>query len=196
MQPRAAVLLYHRVVDTDTDPQLLCVSPRNFDEHLEVISQFFQPVRLGELAHLMREGRDLHRRVVLTFDDGYSDNLHQGKPLLEKHGVPATVFVSSGYIGQRREFWWDELERLLLVPNELPETLTVASNGQVYSWDLGRSEGASHSCKKWNVLQSQTPTRRQAAYLALHRILKPLNERARSQVLRDLAQTVGLSGEG
>jgi peptidoglycan/xylan/chitin deacetylase (PgdA/CDA1 family) len=55
--------------------------------------------------------------VAVTFDDGYRDNLEVAKPLLERHGVPATVFVASGYVEDRREFWWDELARLLRAPD-------------------------------------------------------------------------------
>src|SRR5690606_2172259 len=48
--------------------------------------------------------------VVVTFDDGYSDNLHTALPLLERFAVPATVFVVSGRLGT--EPWWDRLARL------------------------------------------------------------------------------------
>ena len=48
--------------------------------------------------------------MVITFDDGYRDNLLVAKPLLEQHGLPATVFVTTGYVGPGRDFWWDELE--------------------------------------------------------------------------------------
>ena len=51
---------------------------------------------------------------MVTFDDGYADNLWNAKPLLERYDVPAAVFVTTGYAGQDREFWWDELETLLL----------------------------------------------------------------------------------
>ena len=62
---------------------------------------------------------------MITFDDGYADVLHHAKPLLERHSVPATVFVATGAIGQRREFWWDELGGLFLQPGTLPEELEL-----------------------------------------------------------------------
>jgi peptidoglycan/xylan/chitin deacetylase (PgdA/CDA1 family) len=77
--------------------------------------------------------------VVVTFDDGYADNLHHAKPLLERYGIPATVFVTSDYIGQEHEFWGDKLERLLLQPGALPQTLQLQVNGTAYQWSLGEA---------------------------------------------------------
>ena len=59
--------------------------------------------------------------VGVTFDDGYGDNLRNAKPILDRHRVPATVFVTSGYVGARREFWWDELGRVVLHAPRVPE---------------------------------------------------------------------------
>lgn len=108
------VLLYHRVAETARDPQLLCVSPRHFAEHLEVLSQRCHPVSVAEMLRRAREGRSLRGLVALTFDDGYADNLHSAKPLLERYGIPATVFVVVEHVRTGREFWWDELEHLFL----------------------------------------------------------------------------------
>src|SRR5690606_37807585 len=95
-----AVLLYHRVADAPRDPQQLAVAPERFAAHLEVLAATCTPVALGEAAARLRSPRGLPpRAVAVTFDDGYRDNLHTAKPLLERHGVPATVFVASGYVG-------------------------------------------------------------------------------------------------
>ena len=112
---RAVILLYHRVADLPSDPQLMAVTPRHFAEHLEVIRQSCRPLRLHDLGEALPD-----RSVVVTFDDGYADNLHHAKPLLAAHDVPATVFVTSGYVGSDREFWWDDLERILLETPSLP----------------------------------------------------------------------------
>jgi peptidoglycan/xylan/chitin deacetylase (PgdA/CDA1 family) len=79
-------------------------------------------VPLRELVNDL-EGHRLKEAVAITFDDGYSDNCHAAKPLLERLSVSATLFLMTGYIG-RREFWWDELERVVLGAGDLPlETL-------------------------------------------------------------------------
>jgi peptidoglycan/xylan/chitin deacetylase (PgdA/CDA1 family) len=107
-----AILLYHRVAELESDPQQLAVTPARFEEQLRVLRATCTPVALADVPRLLRARKLPKRPVAVTFDDGYRDNLHEAKPLLERHGVPATVFVASGYVGRGTEFWWDELERL------------------------------------------------------------------------------------
>jgi peptidoglycan/xylan/chitin deacetylase (PgdA/CDA1 family) len=108
---RSIVLLYHRVANIQPDRWSLCVSPQHFAEHLEVL-QKFRRVRLDQLKP---GGWSLRpqRTVVITFDDGYADNLHEAAPLLRRFDTAATFFIATGYIGGMREFWWDELERVV-----------------------------------------------------------------------------------
>ena len=136
---RSIILLYHRVAVVPSDPQLLCVTPKHFAEHLDVLQKCMNPMPLRQLVPAVRNRKIPHRRVIVTFDDGYADNMYIAKPLLERYEIPATVFVASGYLGQTREFWWDELERLLLQAGTLPETLRLNLNGRVHEWSLGEA---------------------------------------------------------
>lgn len=200
IRPHAIILLYHRIVDIDSDPQLLCVSPRFFEEHLEIINRDYRPINLQDLGESLRGAHGLRRSVVITFDDGYAENLYQAKPLLERYGVPATFFLTTGYIGQRREFWWDDLERLLLGPSQLPRDLRIMVNGHVYRWDLGDSAtwtgDMAPAHLEWDVTCPEISTPRHEAYRALHGLLKPLDSKERSSVLADLAKTAGVTSEG
>jgi peptidoglycan/xylan/chitin deacetylase (PgdA/CDA1 family) len=110
--PGCAVLMYHRIAEEPWDPWELCVSPRHFAEHLEVLSRPGMALSLGQLAGAVRAGKVPSDSAIITFDDGYVDNLQTAKPLLERYGIPATVFVTSGYVGDRRGYWWDELKEL------------------------------------------------------------------------------------
>jgi peptidoglycan/xylan/chitin deacetylase (PgdA/CDA1 family) len=105
VQPQSLILLYHRVATADVDPWQLCVTPGHFEEHLTVLKKF-RPVRLSQLTDSV-----MPASVAVTFDDGYADNLHSAARLLQKHGIPATFFLTSGYLGRNEEFWWDELEK-------------------------------------------------------------------------------------
>ena len=104
-----AILGYHRLQHDGPDPLRLSVAPSRFAEHLQVIVRVGRPLALRDAVASLRSGRTPRRAIIVTFDDGYSDNLHTALPLLERHGVPATMFVTSGNLGG--EFWWDRLAR-------------------------------------------------------------------------------------
>jgi peptidoglycan/xylan/chitin deacetylase (PgdA/CDA1 family) len=134
LAPGAVILLYHRISQAQTDPWSLCVTPQHFAEHLQVLRDAYLPVGLGQLTQAVGTYQHLPKSVVITFDDGYADNLYQAKPLLEHYDIPATVFVVSGSVGTEREFWWDELQRLILEPDVVPDSLTVSIGGRRFNW--------------------------------------------------------------
>ena len=113
---------YHRIAQVARDPYSTCVAPQHFEQHLAVLRQRACPISLGELVSGLERGKLPRRAVVLTFDDGYAETLSQAKPLLKHYQVPATVFVTTGYLG--REFWWDELDRIVWSPAVLPACTT------------------------------------------------------------------------
>jgi peptidoglycan/xylan/chitin deacetylase (PgdA/CDA1 family) len=106
----AVILMYHRIDTVERDPWRLAVQPKHFAEQLEVISGLFQPISMQQLRESLTARRVPPRSIVVTFDDGYRDNLFAAKPLLEEHAVPATIYVTTGYLDSPRDFWWDELE--------------------------------------------------------------------------------------
>jgi peptidoglycan/xylan/chitin deacetylase (PgdA/CDA1 family) len=102
------ILCYHRVAESVEDPFHLCVSPGNFAAHLEEISRAREPSTIADAFAPSRRPR-----VVVTLDDGYRDNLTNALPIAESAGVPITVFVTSGILGDHHGFWWDRLGTLL-----------------------------------------------------------------------------------
>ncbi len=94
---RSLILCYHRVAEGVDDPFQLCVTPARFAAHLDEIAQHGEPSTLAELS--LRSRRP---RVVVTFDDGYVDNLENAMPIAEAMGIPITVFVTSGVVGSQR----------------------------------------------------------------------------------------------
>lgn len=103
------ILIYHRVTDLKNDPQQLAVSPANFYNQIKYLKSTFPVLRFEDDWSDSREPS-----VVITFDDGYADNVREALPILEELAIPATFFVSTSSIGVNQEFWWDELERLIL----------------------------------------------------------------------------------
>lgn len=201
-EPVGVILLYHRVAQAPTDPHSLCVTPEHFAQHLEILRRHGQPMRLQQLADALRNGEQPRRAVTVTFDDGYADNLYNAKPLLERYNIPATVFLTAGYIGSGREFWWDELDRLLLHPVTLPEALHLKVNGDTYHWKLG--EAAHYTENRYqrhygwscSVSEKNDPGPRQQCYRSLCRMLRTLPEGERQKVLDELLEWAGAEPKG
>jgi peptidoglycan/xylan/chitin deacetylase (PgdA/CDA1 family) len=139
VRPKAIILLYHRIADPEIDPHLLCVSPQHFAEQLAVLAQYYTPLSLQQCVAAVGQDSLPRRTAVITFDDGYADNLYAAKPLLERHGFPATLFITTGQTNSPSEFWWDELEKIFLLPSTLPQYLDMEINGHNHHWDLDGS---------------------------------------------------------
>ena len=133
---RGVVLCYHRVAGPQLDPAALDVPPAVFAAHMDVLRRLACPLALGEFERRRRDGRLPARAVAVTFDDGYADNLHAALPILEAHGIPATVFVTTAGIGAATEFWWDALERACYASAALPARLVLEVGGERVVRDL------------------------------------------------------------
>ncbi len=97
-QGRAFVLMYHRV-SAERDYLGLCTPPAVFDRQMTLLRRRMRVLPLRQLAERLRQPEPLAEDVAaITFDDGYRDNLDVALPILERHGLPATVFVATGFI--------------------------------------------------------------------------------------------------
>jgi peptidoglycan/xylan/chitin deacetylase (PgdA/CDA1 family) len=123
---QGAILLYHRVSESDTDVHGLAVRAEEFRAQVAHLRDCYRPMPLDELVAATREGSIPAGAVALTFDDGYVDNFSAASPILQELGVPATFFVTTDRLGDVHEFWWDTLERILISPpSDLPNELRV-----------------------------------------------------------------------
>ncbi len=178
--------MYHRVADLDVDPWQLCVTPERFSEQLARLNRLMTPLSLTELVKAHQNNAVPDRAVVVTFDDGYANNLHWAKPLLLKHQIPATVFVTTGYLEQSREFWWDELDQLLLRPGTLPQSLRLIIQGQPHQWLLGDAAHYSEANYLLDCSRSaheSTPGSRLEFYRSVWQALQPLTPEQRLPLL-------------
>jgi len=185
------ILLYHRVAELDADPQLLAVSPRNLREQLEIIRGRFNPISLDQLlsAHAARDIPP--NSVVVTFDDGYADNVEIATPLLADYGIPATIFVTPRVEPVAQEFWWDDLERIVLSSPRLPADLRLECRGTVHEWHIADGSNDRPSSRDWNVLSSEPVSERQGLYLFLCHLLRPMRIDHRSSTIDELRVWAG-----
>lgn len=199
LQPTALILLYHRVAELSSDPWALAVTPSHFRAHLEIIRRAYQPISLQHLIAGFKRGAIPARAVVVTFDDGYADSLYHALPLLQEYGVPATFFLTSGMLGSKREYWWDELDRLLLQPGTLPAELRISIDGRLQRWQLGESRyfraDDTERYRAWYANQPP-PTARHELYRTLWQRLHTLSSIAREQALDDLRTWAGVDSSG
>ena len=91
------VLMYHRV---SPSPARLAVTEGSFAAQQQFLAAHYSVVALDQVLDHARTGKALPAgAVLLTFDDGYRDNLELAKPILDAYGHPATVFVPTAFIG-------------------------------------------------------------------------------------------------
>ena len=126
------ILGYHQVALSHWDPQRLCVSPENFAEQLDILTQRAQAISMSQLTKALQEGRNLERSFVVTLDDGYEDTIEAAAPILERFAVPATVFVTTGMIG--KPFWWCEIQQMIEESTELPDKIEINVGDHQFHW--------------------------------------------------------------
>jgi peptidoglycan/xylan/chitin deacetylase (PgdA/CDA1 family) len=121
-----AVLTYHRVDEPSDDlyPGLISATPGEFEAQVAWLARSYRIVSLGDVVAREAGGAALPpRAVLLTFDDASRDFGEHAWPVLQRHGVPATVFVPTAFPGDPgRTFWWDRLHRVLARP-DLPAAI-------------------------------------------------------------------------
>jgi peptidoglycan/xylan/chitin deacetylase (PgdA/CDA1 family) len=125
--------MYHRIATVTSDVWELAVSPACFEQHLHACKQFAAVLTTEELTARLRARSLTGRSIVITFDDGYEDNFTAAKPLLESFQLPATFFVTSNCLTQTNEYWWDELETIFLLTDQLPPLFSLPiGNGESF----------------------------------------------------------------
>jgi peptidoglycan/xylan/chitin deacetylase (PgdA/CDA1 family) len=113
------IICYHRVVEDfersagGTIPAML-ISKGMFERHLDWVAKRFSILSLDEIGLHLAAGRAFRRPpAAITFDDGYADVYRHAFPLLQKKGIPAAVFVVTGFIGTGRPQMFDRLHMAL-----------------------------------------------------------------------------------
>lgn len=106
MSATIPILMYHAVAeDPAAATRRLSVRPQMLDAQLALLREHgFTPLTFSRLGAALRAGDALGPRpIVLTFDDGYEDFHRCALPLLTRHGCPATLFVTTGWLADAGE---------------------------------------------------------------------------------------------
>ena len=104
------VLNYHRIGNRHQsllDRNLWSATDNEFDAQMAMISREFDVIGLDDLDAVFTYRRG--RFVMVTFDDGYLDNYTNAYPILKAHRVPATFFITTGFLDVPMVPWWDQI---------------------------------------------------------------------------------------
>lgn len=168
--PLLRVLTYHRVDELssrpDLDPSLISATPVQFEGQIQSLARTHQFVSLQDVLRASEGRQQLPpNALLLTFDDAYSDFAEHAWPCLQRHGVPATLFVPTGFPDRPDQaFWWDRLHLAI----QSCSRSTLETRWGAVSWN--------DSSSQWAVFRT------------LKRRLKSLPD---SEMLQEVAQICG-----
>ena len=105
---RLLVFIFHRVLSEKDSLRPDEPDAAQFDWMLRLIRANFLVLPLGQAVDQLKNGTLPAAAACITFDDGYRDNLTIALPLLERHGLAATFFIATGFLGGGR-MWNDDI---------------------------------------------------------------------------------------
>jgi peptidoglycan/xylan/chitin deacetylase (PgdA/CDA1 family) len=189
--PQPLILMYHRIAAPRVDPWGLAVHPDRFEAQLNILRRRRTPMTMSELVRQLDRGTLPNDAVAVTFDDGYVDNLRHAKPRLTAAGIPATLFLMAGAIGQSTEFWWDELARGILGRADELDCRVIVG-GELCHVVFAASDLVATGRASWRAWE-EPATERQRAYLALWRRLRDATATERDAAMNRLREAIQMS---
>jgi hypothetical protein len=111
--PIVGVVTFHHIHDTGAepdypyDPDVADATPAQFRRRLELLARIGTPIGMEELMRGLDGAPLPPNPVMITFDDGYRSCHDVALPILRELGIPATFFVSTSFVTERRMYWWE-----------------------------------------------------------------------------------------
>jgi peptidoglycan/xylan/chitin deacetylase (PgdA/CDA1 family) len=151
--------------------RLLTITPAFLDRVLSRLRALgFDLIGLDDVPGRLADGGGRPPFAVLTFDDGYRDNVEHALPVLRRHGAPWTLFVTSDFAEGRGRLWWLELEQAIARLDRVRLSLLD--------------------------LPAKGPLEKSAAFEAVYRHLRAGPESALLSAIADLCTEAGLAPGG
>jgi len=140
LSARSVILTYHGVLGHDGSGDDFLnhnfIAEEVFDSQLQWLRKHYRPLALSDLIACYREGRQPPpRSVALTFDDGFENNYSVAFPLLRQHGIPFTVFLTTGLLDRpAAQLWSERVKRSIYLCSA--HSITVSLLGRDVRLDL------------------------------------------------------------
>ena len=160
------ILMYHKV-NSIRDPLGLSVSPEFFEKQLIYIKKRYKIITLAEAVSRLESRGVSENFAVLTFDDGFRDNLSEALPILKKYNAPATVFVACDAVDKGFTDW-----------DIMDQAIFSGSDGMLDLSKFGL-----------DVISIETESQKQNAIIDLRRQLKREKHILRKEVIKFLSKT-------
>jgi peptidoglycan/xylan/chitin deacetylase (PgdA/CDA1 family) len=167
---RLLIVTYHGLRhDSAPDRSWLLLPLSEFVKQMEYLRSHYDVVPLDEAVQDYRAGSHSRARACITFDDGYRNNLELALPVLQRLGLPATIFLPTGFIGTSKLLWTTKLELALRHASD-------ADRHRVAEWvGVDRVPAASVECvfQISEALKTLPPARRDALLAKTYAMLPP-----------------------
>jgi len=108
------IFMYHNVVDElPNDPLIdytLLTLTHNFEADIVYLKKYYNIIGIDTLDKAVYHDRP---SCVITFDDGWLDNYTYAYPVLKKHCVPATIYLTTSFVGSSDLMWFDRVRIII-----------------------------------------------------------------------------------
>jgi peptidoglycan/xylan/chitin deacetylase (PgdA/CDA1 family) len=166
--------MYHRVAEprqgSTLDPRLISATPAAFALQMRYLARHYAVVSMPEVLEAVDKGRHLPRRaVLLTFDDAYRDFADTAWPLLQRHGLPVTLFVPTAYPDRPESGFWSD---------RLYQAVTCTTHTVLHG-------------TPWGGLRLETARQRHASFQRLRNYLSTLSQVEAMRRVEDVCTHLG-----
>lgn len=184
------ILSFHRVND-DRDPFFPSMPTAMFADRMQHIARNYVVLPLEELAERLGRGPMPTNALALTFDDGYRDAFTHAAPILARYGLPATIFLATGFMGTTDMAWYDKIAAAVKTGRQELELVS----GEVLS--LGSAKERLGTLRKLlQRLKGIPDEERQAAVEDLVRRLAPAEPGRPKRLMLTWDEVAALKGLG
>ncbi len=111
--PKWLIFTYHRISCASRNNDYLSVPSDAFEKHVRFMKDNFKTVSMLDGLKALQKGDPKEIYATINLDDGYMDNYLYAYPILKKYHVPATIFLTTDFIGKSHVFWWDRVFKIL-----------------------------------------------------------------------------------
>jgi peptidoglycan/xylan/chitin deacetylase (PgdA/CDA1 family) len=185
----AVILMYHQVCEKKSDPWDLAVHPENFASQLYYLRKNYNIVSVDELVKAVAHKKITKNQLAITFDDGFKDNYLNAAPMLEWLKIPATFYIPTNAVDSHQQFWWDELQSVVLQSETLPKMVSLNLDGKKFQFQFNSDHilrgKLTQEIKYWRA-NMPIPNERIKLYYDLWQHLQPLPFTIQSKAISEI----------